>query len=100
MLFRNRVRNIIYNKEYFCFIELKKVQKRKNRAKNTARTQLLSTIENFLTKVEFKDMILEAYVCVGSTSNPAMSASSQSAKLEFENVNTKLYHDCEKNFDE
>ncbi|MCK5717952.1 MAG: hypothetical protein KAH77_10725, partial [Thiomargarita sp.] len=36
---------IIYNKEYFCFIELKKVQKRKNRAKNTARTQLLSTIE-------------------------------------------------------
>jgi hypothetical protein len=95
---------IIYNKKDFCFIELKKVEikRHRNSAKKTARRQLYSTIKFFIEKVNLKNMSLEAYLCVGyKSTNPANLASSQSAKLEFEEqLNTKLYNGCQKTFDE
>jgi hypothetical protein len=95
---------IIYNEKYFCFVELKKVEVTRNRnsAKKTARAQLHSTIKIFREKVDLKNMTLEAYQCVGyKPSNPATLASSQSARVEFEeNLNTRLYNGCQKNFDE
>jgi hypothetical protein len=92
---------ILYNQEYFCFVELKKVETTRNRnsAKKTARAQLYSTIKILTEKVHFENLRLEAYLCVGyKPSNPATLASSQSAKVAFEDLNTKLYNGCQKRF--
>lgn len=92
---------LLYNKEYLCFIEIKKVNTARNRnsAKKAARAQLYSTITIFKEKMDLENRIVEAYLCVGyKPTNPATLASSQSAKVAFENLKARLYNGCQKRF--
>jgi hypothetical protein len=92
---------LLYNEEYLCFLELKKVDATRNRnsAKKTARAQLYSTIRIFQQKMDFENRIIEAYLCVGyKATNPAILASSQSAKVAFEDLKARLYNGCQKRF--
>ncbi len=92
---------LLYNEEYLCFVEIKKVDttRHRNSAKKTARAQLYSTITIFQDKIDFENRIVEAYLCVGyKPTNPATLASSQSAKVAFEDLKAKLYNGCQKRF--
>lgn len=92
---------ILYNEEYLCFVEIKKVDTARNRnsAKKTARAQLYSTITIFKERIDFENRIVEAYLCVGyKPTNPAILASSQSAKVAFEDLKARLYNGCQKRF--
>ncbi len=92
---------LLYNEDYLCFVELKKVDTTRNRnsAKKTARAQLYSTIRIFKEKMDFENRIVEAYLCVGyKPTNPATLASSQSAKVAFEDLKARLYNGCQKRF--
>ena len=93
---------IIYHKKYFCFIELKNVKlKKKYSARKKAKEQLLSIIKKFREKIDFEDMTLEAYMCVGKKKlYPKERASLQSAQVEFSDLKIKLYDECQKKFDD
>jgi len=89
----------VFNEKTFCFIEIKKSKvARRNRNKKVASRQLKSTIELFKTKIDF-NLSLEAYLCIGfSNTIPSRSASSSDMILEFEELDTKLFEGCQKEF--
>jgi hypothetical protein len=92
---------LIYNDQCVCFIELKKLDntRNKNSAKKTAREQLLATIKFVQEQIDFDNLSLEAYVCVGyKPSNPSILASDQAAMKKFIDLNTRLYNGCQKDF--
>ena len=92
----------VFNEKTFCFIEIKKSklrQKKKNRKK--AKAQLQSTINIFREKIDFSNLKLEAYLCIGiSPTRPSITATSMDMILEFEELDTKLFEGCQKEFTE
>ena len=92
----------VFNEKIFSFIEIKKSklrQKKKNRKK--AKAQLISTINIFRDKIDFSDIQLEAYLCIGtSPTRPSITATSIDMILEFEELDTKLFEGCQKVFQE
>ncbi len=90
----------VFNEKIFCFIEIKKSKKsRKKKNRKKAKTQLQSTINIFREKIDFSSLQLEAYLCIGmSPTRPSITAASMDMRLEFEELDTKLFEGCQKKF--
>ncbi len=93
----------LYDEISFCFVEIKGIRKDEHRkrknAKRNAEIQLLAMIELFQNKLDFSNIKLEAYLCVGyATTRPSTLSKSQRAKRDFVKLKTKLYDGCQKSF--
>jgi hypothetical protein len=86
----------VFDKKTFCFIEIKETARRKSENSKKARSQLLTTIQEFIKKIDFGNTRLEAYVVVGldfSEVKPASKAQDLATSLEFMEFGVTLFHD-------
>ena len=86
----------VFDNKTFCFIEIKETARRKSENSKKARSQLLTTIQEFIKKIDFSNMRLEAYVVVGldfSEVKPASKAQDLVTTLEFMEYKVTLFHD-------
>ena len=86
----------VFDNKTFCFIEIKETARRKSENSKKARSQLLTTIQEFIKLIDFGSIRLEAYVVVGldfSEVKPASKAQDLATTLEFMEFGVTLFHD-------
>ena len=86
----------VFDNKTFCFIEIKETARRKSENSKKARSQLLTTIQEFIKLIDFGSIRLEAYVVVGldfSEVKPASKAQDLATTLVFMEFGVTLFHD-------
>ena len=86
----------VYDHKTFCFIEIKETARRKSENSRDARKQLLTTIKEFSSKIDFSKMRIEAYVVVGLDFKkvfPATKAQDLAMVEKFRLLNTSLFQE-------
>ena len=87
----------VFDERTFCFIEIKDsfLHSQRQRAKE----QLISTIDEFKSKMNFEKKRIEAYLRVGETNpRPAAKATDIQEIIKFEKRNVVLFKGNEKKF--
>ena len=82
----------VFDAKCFCFVEIKEmnIDARRSEHLRKARKQLLATITYFLERLKFTTRRIEAYTCVGNSSDnsrgpfPATRATGIEVTLDFE----------------
>ena len=90
---------VVFDNDTICFIEIKACKfKQRKYNKKTAISQLKSTIEIFRKELDI-DKKIEAYLCIGMNPENPPRASTSDRILEFEEeLDTKLFDGCQKEF--
>jgi hypothetical protein len=85
----------VFDSKTICFIEIKETTRRKSENSRKAREQLLRTIEEFISKIDFTNKRIEAYVVVGLefVETPAKKAQDLVSTLAFEELGVTLFQD-------
>jgi hypothetical protein len=87
----------VFDNKTLCFIEIKETtHQRKSEYSRKAKEQLLATIVEFSSKIDFSGKRLEAYVVVGLDFKriyPASKSQDLLSTLQFERLGVTLFHD-------
>lgn len=91
---------IVFDNQYFCFVELKRVKfKQESKKRLKAAKQLESTITLFQDKLDLINHIQEAYLAVGFLGKPKKRADINNMRVKFkEKLGVLLHLEFKKSF--